>query len=153
MGLAPGEDDGDSGADGAGADFERAVAGDEGGVADFEAADVGDGVERAGGSVKGDAEVAGALLGMHVRVESAGESEGMGEEEQGSGGRHTGKLHHARVQSTTVMCRLRRREVREDSRLANLCNESRAALTISARTIPGRYGTEGSCGESIEDLR
>ena len=39
-------------------------AGDERGVADFDSADVGDGVVGAGSAVEGDAEIAGARLGL-----------------------------------------------------------------------------------------
>ena len=57
-------DGGDAGADGAFADFELAAAGDERGVSDFDAFDVGDGVVGPGVAVEGDAEIAGAGLGL-----------------------------------------------------------------------------------------
>jgi hypothetical protein len=57
-------DGGDSGADGALADDEFAFAGDERGVSDFDAFYVSDGVVGAGSAVEGDAEIAGARLGL-----------------------------------------------------------------------------------------
>ena len=63
-GFAAGMDCGDSGADGAFANYEFALAGDERGVADFDSFNVCDGVVGAGSAVEGDAEIAGAGLGL-----------------------------------------------------------------------------------------
>jgi hypothetical protein len=46
------------------ADFEFTFAGDERGVADFDSLDVGDGVVGAGSAIEGNAEIAGARLGL-----------------------------------------------------------------------------------------
>ena len=57
-------DGGNAGADWAFSYFELAIAGDERGVSYFHAFDVGDRVIGAGRAVEGDAEVAGAGLGL-----------------------------------------------------------------------------------------
>src|SRR5206468_954928 len=57
---AAGKDGGDTGADGAFADLERAVAMDQSGEADLDAGHVGYGIEGAGDAVEGDSEVTGA---------------------------------------------------------------------------------------------
>ena len=44
------------------------LAGDERGVSDFDALDVGDGVVGAGSAIEGDAEIAGAGLGLGGRT-------------------------------------------------------------------------------------
>src|SRR5580704_3574374 len=63
-GFSAGMDGGDAGADGSGADYELAAAGDERGMADLDALHVGDGVVGAGSPIEGNAEVAGAGFGL-----------------------------------------------------------------------------------------
>ena len=63
-GLSARMNGGDAGAHRAFADFEFAFAGDERGVADLDSFDVGDGIVGAGSAVEGNAEIAGAGLGL-----------------------------------------------------------------------------------------
>ncbi len=62
--FAARENGGDTGAYRTFSYLELAAAGDERGVADFDTLDVGDGVVGAGRAVEGDAEIAGAGLGL-----------------------------------------------------------------------------------------
>ena len=66
-GFSAGQNRGDAGANGAFADFEFAVAGNERGVADLDAFDVRNRVIRAGRAVEGNAQIAGAGLGLRTR--------------------------------------------------------------------------------------
>src|ERR1700688_4806760 len=93
-GLAAGMNGGDSGADGAFANFEFAAAGDERGVADFDSLDVGDGVVWAGRAVEGDSEIAGSGIGLS-RAKNGGREEcAIQQEDKGRGEREGSKSHH-----------------------------------------------------------